>query len=75
MFMFFIGQLLIGLGLLFNPIPFDFILRVFGMFLIVIAPLWMVIYRLEKIAKVRDVEKKADAEITKHEDESIGDKN
>src|SRR5574337_847587 len=72
MFMFFVGQLIVGIGLLFNPMPFDFILRVFGMFLIVISPLWLIIFRLERIAKVRDVEKKADAKIKKHEDEPIG---
>lgn len=57
MFLFFAGQLVVGLVLLFNPIQFDVLMRVFGLFLIAISPLWLIMYRLERYAKAHDANK------------------
>lgn len=57
MFLFFIGQLIVGFVLLFNPIPFEIILRIFGILLVAISPLWLVMFRLERVIKQKEATK------------------
>jgi len=51
MFILFGIQIALGFAMLFNPIPFEWIMRIFGLFLIAISPLWLVMFRLERAIK------------------------
>lgn len=62
-FLFFLGQIILGFGLFLNPIPFDVILRLFGMFLIALSPLWLVMFRIERIVKQKEDERKNKKEL------------
>lgn len=60
MFLFFAGQITLGMILLFNPIPFEFILRIFGIGLVALSPMWLVMFRLERVIKQKVDESKKD---------------
>ena len=71
MLSFFILQIGLGFIFLFNSLPFDYVLRIFGAFLVVISPLWLVLFRLFRIAKIRIPEKKEDELQKKKDDETL----
>lgn len=71
MLAFFILQLGLGFIFLFNNIPFDYALRAFGAILIALSPMWLVLFRLFRTAKIREFEKRTDTEEKKKLDEAI----
>ena len=71
MFLFFVGQLITGMVLLFNPIPFDYVLRVTGLFLVIISPLWMLIFKIFRMTKPKEIDKENEALEKKKDEETI----
>lgn len=71
MFFFFVGQLLLGFVLLFNSIPFDVALRVFGVFLIALSPMWLLLFKIFRSTKRREIEKQEEIDRKKREDEPV----
>lgn len=69
------GQMVLGLGLMFNPsfsgTTLDFALRIMGLFLIILSSLWIVTYRLVRFGKIRELEKKDELEQKKKDEEVI----
>jgi len=69
------GQMVLGLGLMFNPsfsgTTLDFALRIMGLFLIILSSLWIVTYRLVRFGKIRELEKKDEFEQKKKDEETI----
>lgn len=54
-------QLAFGLVFLFNGMPFDYTIRLFGLVLIATSPMWIVIFkitRMEKTKYIDNMEKK-----------------
>lgn len=71
MLAFFTLQIGLGFIFLFNTMPFDYALRVFGVILISLSPMWLVLFRLFRTAKIREVEKKTENEEKQKMDEEI----
>lgn len=71
MLAFFTLQVGLGFIFLFNTMPFDYALRVFGTILIALSPMWLVLFRLFRTAKIREFEKRTATEETKRMDEEI----
>ena len=71
MLSFLILQFSLGCVFLFNAIPFDYIIRIFGLGLIISSPLWLVIFKITRIEKTKDIDKKTDIAETKRMDEEI----
>ena len=71
MLSFLILQFSLGCVFLFNAIPFDYIIRIFGLGLIISSPLWLLIFKITRIEKTKDIDKKTDIAETKRMDEEI----
>lgn len=71
MLSFLILQFSLGCVFLFNAIPFDYIIRIFGLGLIISSPLWIVIFKITRIEKTKEIDKKTDIAETKRMDEEI----
>lgn len=71
MLSFLILQFSLGCIFLFNAIPFDYILRIFGLGLIISSPLWLVIFKITRIEKTKEIDKKTDTEEKKKLDEEV----
>jgi len=71
MLSFLILQFSLGCVFLFNAIPFDYIIRIFGLGLIISSPLWLVIFKITRIEKTKEIDKKTDIAETKRMDEEI----
>lgn len=71
MLSFLVLQFSLGCVFLFNAIPFDYIIRIFGLGLIISSPLWIVIFKITRIEKTKEIDKKADIAETKRMDEEI----
>jgi len=71
MLSFLILQFSLGCVFLFNAIPFDYVIRIFGLGLIISSPLWLVIFKITRIEKTKEIDKKTDIAETKRMDEEI----
>lgn len=71
MLSFLILQFGLGCVFLFNGLPFDYVIRLFGLGLIVSSPLWLVIFKITRIEKTKAIDKKTEIETKKKEDELI----
>lgn len=71
MLSFLVLQFSLGCVFLFNAIPFDYIIRIFGLGLIISSPLWIVIFKITRIEKTKEIDKKTDIAETKRMDEEI----
>lgn len=69
MFAFLILQFTLGLIFLFNAIPFDIVLRLFGAILISLSPMWIVIFKITRMEKTKYIDKKDQEDTKKKMDE------
>lgn len=62
-------QLAFGLIFLFNGMPFDYTIRLFGLVLIATSPMWIVIFKITRMEKTKEVDRKEKQEQEKKDNE------
>lgn len=62
-------QFSLGMIFLFNAIPFEFQIRLFGLLLITTSPMWIVIFRITRMEKTKELDKKEKIDQEKRDNE------
>ncbi len=62
-------QFALGMIFLFNAIPFDYTIRLFGLILIATSPLWIVIFKITRMEKTKELDKKEKEDQNKKDNE------